>query len=337
MAAPTSPSTSLWGTPDVAANSPDAAALHRTVMLAEVVEALQPRPTDFLAIDCTANGGGHCAALLERSSPSGQVLGLDADASALALAAIRLAPFGSRVRLIHSNFRHLADVAQQMDLPPAQAILFDLGLSSVQLDHTDRGFTFRGDQPLDMRFDVTANTPPASELLNSLDEEELARIFRDYGEEPRGRRLAHAVVWQRARTPFVRTGDLLETITRSFGPSRGHAHPAARVFQALRIAVNRELEALEAGLDAAIDLLAEGGRLAVISFHSLEDRLVKWRFRDWADTSSSREPRARILTKRPLRPSPDEVHANRRARSAKLRVIERILPPTPSSVMQGAA
>lgn len=296
-------------------------------MLNEVLEALQPRPGGYLAIDCTINGGGHSHGLLERSAPDGQLVGLDADANALRLAAERLAPFATRVRLVHRNFRELEGVARELSLGPADGIVFDLGLSSVQLDQTDRGFSFRGDQPLDMRFDPSRSVPTAADLLNHLDEEDLTRVFRDYGEEPRARRVARAIVQQRMEAPLQRTGDLVRAVIRALGPERGRVHPATRVFQAMRIAVNDELEALGTALDAALGLLADGGRLAVISFHSLEDRIVKWRLRAWAAPGPDDQPaRVRILTKRPLRPSAAEVQRNQRARSAKLRVAERVLP-----------
>ncbi len=246
--------------------------------------------------------------LLDRSSPDGRLIGLDADPDALELARARLAGFGERATLLHTNFGELAE----LELEPVNAILFDLGLSSMQLDASGRGFTFRGDEPLDMRFDPTSSRPTAAELVNSSPETELERILRDYGEEPRARRIARELV---RRRPITRTSD----VTDIFGPARGRIHPATRTFQALRIAVNDEMGALEAGLDAALPLLREQGRIAVISFHSLEDRIVKWRFRGWAD-----EGRARVLTRKPIQPGTQESASNPRARSAKLRVAEKI-------------
>ena len=182
------------------------------------------------------------------------------------------------------------------------AIVFDLGLSSMQLESSGRGFSFRFDEPLDMRFDPHPDMPTAADLLNSLPEGELERILREYGEEPRARRLARTIVQRRAQRPFERTGDLVAAVTAALGPARGRIHPATRTFQALRIAVNDELEALEAGLDAALRLLKPGGRMAVISFQSLEDRIVKWRFRGWADAGL-----LQILTRKPLVPTLDEI------------------------------
>jgi 16S rRNA (cytosine1402-N4)-methyltransferase len=293
---------------------------HQSVLFDEVLEALQPRPhIGYQAIDCTTNGGGHAHGLLELSSPDGQLVGLDADAAALAVAEAGLAAFGERVRLVRRNFRDLAEVAGELDLREVHGIVFDLGLSSAQLDQSGRGFSFRFDEPLDMRFDASPGGETAADLLNALPEEELAQLFRDYGEEPRARRVARVIVERRQQTPFARTTELVAAVTRALGPARGRIHPATRVFQALRIAVNDELGALETGLEAAVRLLRPGGRLAVISFHSLEDRIVKWRFRGWADSGL-----VRLLTRKPRVPGEAERAANPRARSAKLRVAERI-------------
>ncbi|MBI2756513.1 MAG: 16S rRNA (cytosine(1402)-N(4))-methyltransferase RsmH [Chloroflexi bacterium] len=300
---------------------------HRSVLLDEVLEALQPHGgIGFTAVDCTTNGGGHTAALLERSSPDGRVLGLDADTSALALARVRLAPFDGRFVLAQCNFRDLPRAAAEHGFGGGvHAVIADLGLSSVQLDLSGRGFSFQGDEPLDMRFDEAAGTATAADLLNTLDEAELAALFREYGEEPRARRLASVVIRRRERAPFARTGDLVAAAMQALGPRRGRTHPATRVFQALRVKVNDELGALDAMLDAALAALHPGGRLAVITFHSLEDRLVKWRFRGWAQPEEG-VPTARILTRKPIVPSDAEVRHNPRARSAKLRVVERLAP-----------
>jgi 16S rRNA (cytosine1402-N4)-methyltransferase len=297
------------------------APVHTSVLLEPVLEALQPRPgVGFRALDCTVGGGGHSFGLLERSAPDGRLVGLDLDPGALELAATRLAPFAGRFTLINRTFGELADLAT--DLEPVDAIVFDLGLSSMQLESSGRGFSFRLDEPLDMRFDPTLELPTAAELLNALAEGELERTLREYGEEPRARRLARTIVRRRAQHAFDRTGDLVAAVTAALGPARGRIHPATRTFQALRIAVNDELGALEAGLDAALGLLKPGGRLAVISFQSLEDRIVKWRFRGWADAGL-----LHILTRKPQVPTLEEVRQNPRARSAKLRVAERIATP----------
>jgi 16S rRNA (cytosine1402-N4)-methyltransferase len=292
---------------------------HISVMSEAVLAALRPRGgIGFRALDCTVGAGGHSFGLLERSGPDGRLVGLDADSGALAVAATRLGPFGDRVTLLNRNFGELGE----LEIEPVDAVIFDQGLSSMQLDASGRGFSFRGDEPLDMRFDVSAHTPTAAELLNSIPEAEIERILREYGEEPRARRVARSIVYRRGERPFTRTGDLVAAVIAALGPARGRIHPATRTFQAVRIAVNDELRMLEAGLDAAVRLLTPGGRMAVISFHSLEDRIVKWRFRQWAETG---EPvNLSILTRKPLAPDAEELRTNPRARSAKLRVAERI-------------
>jgi len=288
---------------------------HTTVLLDEVLDALQPSPgRGFRALDATLGGGGHSFGLLDRSAPDGVLVGLDADPAALQLAEQRLAPFAGRFTLLQRNFSDLA----HLELEPVDAIVFDLGLSSPQLDVSGRGFSFRFDEPLDMRFDPASDRPTAADLLNALSERELEHTLRTFGEEARARRVARAIAQRRGRAPFERTGDLVAAVTSALGPARGRIHPATRAFQALRIAVNDELAALEAGLDAGIALLVPGGRLAAISFHSLEDRIVKWRLRGWADAD-----RARVLTRKPIVPGQAEAHANPRARSAKLRIAER--------------
>ena len=289
---------------------------HTSVLLEPVLDYLQARPrSGFQAIDCTVGAGGHASGLLERSSPDGRLVGLDADPHALELAAARLAPFRSRFTLLNRNFGELAE----LDLEPVDGIVFDLGLSSMQLESSGRGFSFRAEEPLDMRFDPQADLPTAAELLNTLPEPDLERILRDYGEEPRARRLARTIAQRRHDRPFQTTTDLVAAVTAALGPARGRIHPATRTFQAVRIAVNHELQSLEAGLDAAIQLLLPHGRLAVVSFHSLEDRVVKWRFRGYAD-----DELVRILTRKPVTPPHEEIRANPRARSAKLRVVERL-------------
>jgi 16S rRNA (cytosine1402-N4)-methyltransferase len=269
----------------------------------------------FRALDGTVGAGGHSFALLERSAPDGRLVGLDADPGALELAADRLAPFVGRFTLLNRNFRELA----HLDLEPVDAMVFDLGLSSMQLESSGRGFSFRADEPLDMRFDPQADLPTAADLLNALPEADLERILREYGEEPRARRVARTIAGRRHQRPFRTTSDLVGAVTAALGPARGRIHPATRTFQALRIAVNDELQALQAGLDGGVQRLNPNGRLAVISFHSLEDRVVKWRFRGYADAGL-----VRILTRKPITPAEQETRANPRARSAKLRVVERL-------------
>lgn len=299
---------------------------HTPVLLDEVVRFLVPDSTrtEWTGIDCTTNGGGHSAALLVATSPFGRMLCLDADPAALRVARARLAPFLSRYVLVNRNFRDLGLLAAEQGLMGADAVLFDLGLSSAQLDLSGRGFSFRFDEPLDMRFGTGG--PTAAHLLNDLPEADLERVFREYGEEPRARRVASVVGKRRQSARLERTGDLVAAVIAALGPARGRIHPATRVFQGLRIAVNDELGALEEGLSAAVQVLKPGGRLAVISFHSLEDRIVKWRLRGWADSAAQGAPLVRILTKKPVRPTEAETAQNPRARSAKLRVAERLSP-----------
>ena len=289
---------------------PDDAA-HVSVLLEPVLELLQPRGgVGFRALDCTVGAGGHAYALLERSAPDGWLLGLDADLGALEQARQRLARFEDRCELVQHNFVELA----RLDIGMYDAVLMDLGLSSMQLDTSGRGFSLQRDEPLDMRFDPTRGESAAG-LLQRVSQDELERILREYGEERRARAIARRIV---ERRPIERTSQLVAAVTSVLGPARGRIHPATRTFQAIRIAVNGELDVLERGLDAALDKLTPGGRLAVISFHSLEDRIVKWRFRGWADAG-----RVRILTKKPLTASDEEQSSNPRSRSAKLRAVER--------------
>lgn len=315
-------------------STPMESAFHESVLFEETLAALQPSGgREYRAVDCTVGAGGHAFGLLDRSSPDGALVGLDADPMALDLARERLAPFAGRFTLLHRNFRDLARVADELGLKGAvHGVVADLGLSSMQLDRSGRGFSFRADEPLDMRFDPSdPERPTAAELLNTLPETDLADVFWRYGEERRSRRLARVIVSRRERGPFASTGDLVAAVTEALGPRRGKTSPATRPFQALRIAVNDELSTLETGLDAARDLLAPGGRLAVISFHSLEDRIVKWRMRAWAAPADGSPPLVRVLTKKPLLPSPAEVDRNPRSRSAKLRVAERLEPTVDAS------
>ena len=289
---------------------------HLPVMLREVVEVLA-RPGGTY-VDATLGGGGHAAALLEAGGPTSRLLGVDADADALGVAAARLAPFGGRAVLVHANFRDLGPTAAAHGFSNVDGVVIDLGLSSRQLDVSGRGFSFRGDEPLDMRFDTTTGET-AADILNGAAKSELADLIYAYGEEHRSRRVARAIVWRRQQAPLRTTGDLVAAVESALGPRRGRAHPATRTFQALRIRTNGELAALDAVLPQAAELLAPGGRLAIISFHSLEDRRVKQFFRGGG---AERAPLV-ALTKRPLVPGGAEREANPRARSAKLRVAER--------------
>ncbi|MCC7104076.1 MAG: 16S rRNA (cytosine(1402)-N(4))-methyltransferase RsmH [Chloroflexi bacterium] len=292
--------------------------------MAEVLEGLAPRDGGRY-VDGTVGNGGHAAAMLERSSPGGLLLGLDADPVAVEVARARLERFGPRAMVAHASYRRIDEVARALGFLPVDGVLLDLGISSRQLAESERGFSFRRDEALDMRFDPTQGQS-AADLLNNLPETELANLVYRYGEEPRSRRIARAIVERRQHRPLRRTTDLVEAILLAVGGMRGRAHPATRTFQALRIAVNDELGALAEGLQRATDCLKPGGRLAVISFHSLEDRAVKWFIRGRAEGQQDEGAHAalRALTKRPIVPGPLEVSENPRARSAKLRVAERV-------------
>jgi 16S rRNA (cytosine1402-N4)-methyltransferase len=308
---------------------------HQPVMPGEVLETLAAQPGS-LQIDATIGGGGHTERILEAASPDGRVLGLDADEAAVDRVGRRLSRFGDRLVLRCSNFSELAEVAPAAGFGAVDGMLFDLGLSSFQLADTDRGFGFRAGGPLDMRFDTTRGVP-AAELLATLSADDLAALFRRYGEEPAAWRIAKAIVATRTTTP-VRTAEDLASLVEGVLPRNprkpSRTHPATRVFQALRIAVNGELEALEAGLAASIDLLRPGGRLVVLSYHSLEDRIVK-RFLNAERRGCTcppevpvcvcgRAPRLRLVTRPSLTPTEAEIEANPRARSARLRAAERL-------------
>lgn len=303
--------------------------LHRPVMLDLVVDVLARRD-DGVLVDATVGLGGHAEALLERC-PGATLVGLDVDPEALAVAGTRLARFGDRARLVRASYHDLPAVLRGQGLDAVEAVLFDLGVSSLQFDSPVRGFSFRFEGPLDMRFSGEGMT--AAELLARATEEELRRILEEYGEEPRARRVARAVVAARLREPLRTTTDLVRVVSRALGGRRGKIDPATRTFQALRIATNRELTGLPAAIEQAARLLSPCGRLAVIAFHSLEDRLVKRTLRRLSGrcvcppgTPICRcEPESllEILTRRPLRPSDDEVRTNPRARSARLRAAER--------------
>ena len=309
---------------------------HLPVLVEEVLAILAPAPGS-LHIDATLGGGGHTERILEAATPDGRVLGLDADASAVARVEARLRPrFGDRLVLRQANFRDLATVAAAAGFSAVDGCLFDLGLSSYQLADRDRGFGFRAGGPLDMRFD-TSRGVPASELLASLDTAELTALFRRYGEEPKAPRIARAIVDARRTAPVATAEELAALVERVAPPNpriRRRTHPATRVFQALRIAVNEELDALEAGLASALDLLRPGGRLVVLSYHSLEDRIVKRFFQaerrgcicppEVPVCACGRNPRLRLLTRPSLTPTDAEIDANPRARSARLRAAERL-------------
>ncbi len=279
---------------------------------------MAPRPGGVYC-DGTVGSGGHAEALLAASGPDGVLLGVDRDGEVLAVAAVRLRSFGERVRLIQGDYRELPALAHAATLGPFDGILLDLGVSSLQLDDPTRGFSFAREGPLDMRMDRAGGGSTAGELLGRLGERELVAILREYGEERWARRIAQVVVAARARGPIATTKELANLVARAIPRAAWPAriHPATRTFQALRIAVNRELAGLGQGLEAAASLLAAGGRLAVVSFHSLEDRAVKTTFRRLAVGQGMT-----VLTRKPVTPGRAELAANPRGRSAKLRVIQ---------------
>jgi 16S rRNA (cytosine1402-N4)-methyltransferase len=281
-------------------------------MTAEVLELLAPRNGE-LAVDCTLGLGGHTEAILRYPGFGGRVLGLDRDSQALALAERRLAGLEPRFAARHARFSQLAEVLAEAGWGAPAMLLFDLGASSWQFDRPERGFSFRQDGPLDMRMDP-GRGPTAADLVNGLDAEALADILWRYGEERRSRRIAGAIVRERSRAPISSTAQLAGVVRRALGTGGARRDPATRTFQALRIAVNDELSELEQGLRAAAGAAAPGARLAVISFHSLEDRIVKRFLRSLAVRGC-----AEILTRRPLRPGEEEAAANPRSRSARLR------------------
>lgn len=306
-------------------------AWHEPVLRDEAIRVLQPR-SGRVYLDGTLGGGGHSGALLEAGA---RVMAMDRDIEALDHAGARLAAFGNRFRAVHGNFASAADIPEILAAAPFDGALLDLGVSSHQLDAAERGFSFRNDGPLDMRMDSSSGET-AADIVNTASEAELARMFREFGGEPQSRRAARAIVAERERLAFVRTGQLAALIERVL-PRRGRLHPATRVFQALRIVVNDELGALRHALDAIPALLRGGARFVVITFHSLEDRLVKSFFRSgseaWLDRPEWPAPRPNPgcrfldLTRKPVEPSAEEVRRNPRARSARLRAVEMICLP----------
>ena len=303
---------------------------HTPVMPREVIDLLAVR-SGGRYVDCTAGAGGHLAAILDAGAPDCVVLGLDADPEVLRLAGERLSSYGSRVRLINANFRDLSAVCQREHFAPVDGILFDLGVSSMQMDSAERGFSFQHpDAPLDMRMD-RGQTLTAGEIINTWAQDDLADVLWKYGEERHSRRIARQIV---AARPIQTAGQLARIVEQVAGRAGSRIHPATKSFQALRIAVNDELGAIEAALRQALGLLDFGARLVVISFHSLEDRIVK-QFIQRESRDCICPPglpvcvcghvaQLRPLTRRVLTPAPEEVTANRRARSAKLRAAERI-------------
>ncbi|MBM7855931.1 16S rRNA (cytosine1402-N4)-methyltransferase [Desulfohalotomaculum tongense] len=306
---------------------------HVPVLLEEVMAGLNLKPGGIY-VDCTLGGAGHSAEILRRTGPNGKLIGLDQDPHALKAAEQRLKEFGSRVITVRSNFSRLSAVLKELAVGPVDGILFDLGVSSAQLDNPERGFSYMHDAPLDMRMSPD-NPYTAKELVNELSAEELTRIISEYGEEKWAKRIARFIVEERNRNPISTTFELVEIIKRAIpaGARRSGPHPAKRTFQALRIAVNDELNILESAFIQAVNALKPGGRLCVITFHSLEDRITKDLFKYLAKDcvcppelpvcSCDKEREIKIITRKPVTASKQELEQNPRSRSAKLRVAEK--------------
>lgn len=308
---------------------------HLPVMSREVVDLLLPVPSGLI-VDGTVGGGGHAALLLE-ARPDIRVLGIDRDADAVAAARAGLARFGDRAEVVHGGFERMRDLVSP-DEGEVMGVLLDLGVSSPQLDRPERGFSYRFDAPLDMRMD-SAQALTAAEVVNGYTEADLAGVISRYGEERYARRVARAII---ARRPLATTRELVDAIVAAIpAPARRRGgHPARRTFQAIRMEVNKELPNLAEGLDESVHLVGPGGRILVLAYHSLEDRLVKERFRDWSGEATRVPPHlpvdvpgrtraVRILTRRAVRPTAEEIAENRRSESARLRAVERL--PTASA------
>ena len=301
---------------------------HEPVLYHEIIHALQPKNAGQY-VDGTLGAGGHARGILEASAPDGLLLGLDVDPQALALARENLAPYGERAHLIHSSYDLLDDVLQEIGWNAVDGILVDLGLSSMQLDTPERGFSFQQDAPLDMRFDPASPTS-AADLVNTLSQDDLADLIYRYGEERASRRIAQAIVKARP----LQTTRQLAAVIEAIMPRKGHIHPATQTFQALRIAVNEELDRVKNVLPQAVAALKSGGRLAVISFHSLEDRIVKEYFRRESKDclcppkqpvcTCRHKATLKEISRKPIIPGEAEITANPRARSAKLRIVEKL-------------
>ncbi|WP_326690954.1 MULTISPECIES: 16S rRNA (cytosine(1402)-N(4))-methyltransferase RsmH [unclassified Streptomyces] len=309
--------------------------LHSPVMLRRTLDLLAPALAEpgATVVDCTLGLGGHSEALLS-TFPAARLIGLDRDPAALELAGERLAPYGDRATLVHAVYDELPEVLERLAVPRVQGVLFDLGVSSLQLDEAERGFAYAQDAPLDMRMDQTTG-PSAAEVLNTYAPGELVRILRAYGEEKQAKRIVEAVVKERAKKPFSNSARLVELIRDALpqAAKRTGGNPAKRTFQALRIEVNGELAVLERALPSALDALAVSGRMAVLAYHSLEDRLVKKVFAVGSTNSAppglpvvpeQYQPRLRLLTRGAELPSDEEIAENRRAAPARLRAVQRI-------------
>ena len=306
---------------------------HKSVLLYETVDSLNIRP-DGIYVDGTLGGGGHAYEVCRRLGEHGRLIGIDQDADAIAAATKRLEPFADKVTVVRSNYENIASVLHELGIEKVDGIYLDLGVSSYQLDTASRGFTYREDAPLDMRMDQR-NTQTAADIVNTYSEMELYRIIRDYGEDRFAKNIAKHIVRQRQEKPYETTGELIETIKAAI-PAKIRAtggHPAKPTFQAIRIELNHELDVLNCSIDTMIDLLNPGGRLSIITFHSLEDRIVKKRFRDnenpcicppeFPVCMCGRKSKGTVITRKPIVPGEEELEYNKRSKSSKLRVFER--------------
>ena len=293
---------------------------HISVLLNETVDSLSVHPGGVY-VDGTLGGGGHSLEIAKRLGGEGTLIGIDRDEAAVSAAGARLSQFGETVRIVQGNYSSMPEIVKDLGYAKVDGIVLDLGVSSYQLDEAERGFSYMHDAPLDMRMD-RRETRTAADLINTASERELFRIIRDYGEERFAQNIAKHIVERREEKPIETTGELVEIIRASIPMKlqKSGGHPAKRTFQAIRIELNGELSALEESLDGMIDLLNDGGRLSVITFHSLEDRIVKAAF---PVCVCGKKPKGRVLTRKPLLPSQEETEENPRAKSAKLRVFER--------------
>ena len=306
---------------------------HKSVLLYETVDSLNIKP-DGIYVDGTLGGGGHAYEVCSRLGKHGRLIGIDQDADAIAAATKRLEPFADKVTVVRSNYENIASVLHDLGIEKVDGIYLDLGVSSYQLDTASRGFTYREDAPLDMRMDQR-NTQTAADIVNTYSETELYHIIRDYGEDRFAKNIAKHIVQRRQEKPYETTGELIETIKAAI-PAKIRAtggHPAKRTFQAIRIELNHELDVLNRSIDTMIDLLNPGGRLSIITFHSLEDRIVKKRFRDNENPCicppefpvgiCGRKSKGTVITRKPIVPGEEELEYNKRSKSSKLRVFER--------------
>ena len=307
--------------------------VHKSVLLYETVGSLNIKPGGIY-VDGTLGAGGHAYEVCSRLGKHGRLIGIDQDADAIAAATKRLEPFADKVTVVRSNYENIASVLHDLGIEKVDGIYLDLGVSSYQLDTASRGFTYREDAPLDMRMDQR-NTQTAADIVNTYSETELYHIIRDYGEDRFAKNIAKHIVQRRQEKPYETTGELIETIKAAI-PAKIRAtggHPAKRTFQAIRIELNHELDVLNRSIDTMIDLLNPGGRLSIITFHSLEDRIVKKRFRDnenpcicppeFPVCMCGRKSKGTVITRKPIVPGEEELEYNKRSKSSKLRVFER--------------